>query len=206
MSTTLSNAILASIWLYMLRPIASHQVLIFLPLYATNYPANAQVFCKMLLEAVAFEMLPADDINERIWGDTLDNYDDNDHEDSDDMGKFESLGFDGHYVLPNLTSTLTMLLVTIVANVFLLLTSFCYCFRAKKSKFIGRLFWNTPIRFLMDSYGVVAISCIFNFGHMSWHSNDKWQITINSVFACLLLTLLSLYPLLMVAWLYRRRN
>ena len=62
----------------------------FMPLFASNYPANAEIFCVMLLEVAAFDAIPAEEINEAIWSDSLDTY-----EEGNDIGRFESLGFDG---------------------------------------------------------------------------------------------------------------
>ena len=107
----------------------------FMPLLAASYPANVEFFCQMLLEVAAFDAIPAEDINVYIWEDSL--QPDGDADAEQDIGKFEDLGYDGPYVLVNLTSSLIMLILSLVVFVVLLLVTLiyccCYCCRQRKS-------------------------------------------------------------------------
>ena len=128
---------IAATWQQLLAPIASHQVIMFMPLFASNYPANAHIFCTMLLEVAAFDAIPAEQINEAIWTDSLETYGDEDV----DIGRFESLGFDGQNFLPNMTSTLIMQSLAIFHTLMLLLMSYiCTCadiFKRKRGQYLG---------------------------------------------------------------------
>lgn len=42
-----------------------------MPLFDAKYPANAEYFCKMMLEVASFDAVPADEINAEIWKDDL---------------------------------------------------------------------------------------------------------------------------------------
>ena len=139
----------------------------FMPLFAVLYPANAEFFCKLLLEVASYDAIPADTINAAIWSDVL--------EPSEgaevDIGKFESLGFDGPYGLPNLTSTVVMFTMFILFySILLCIGSASCCFswlQRKRSNIDGILRWTFPIGFLMDSYSVISICCLLNLKHFS---------------------------------------
>ena len=68
----------------------------FMPLFAADYPANAEFFCQMLLEVASFDAIPAEEINSDIWSDSLEP---SDPTTENDIGKFENLGYDSPYLL-----------------------------------------------------------------------------------------------------------
>ena len=95
-----------------------------MPLFAASYPANAEFFSQMLLEVAAFDAIPAEEINSHIWNDALEP---SNPEIDNDIGNFEKLGYQGPYVLLNLTSTLIMLLLALFVLLAILLPSLISC-------------------------------------------------------------------------------
>ena len=135
----------------------------FMPLFAADYPANAEFFCQILLEVASFDAIPADEINSEVWSDSLEP---SDPAAENDIGKLENLGYDSPNVLLNLTSPLIMLILSMVTFLALLLLSFIYCCcnwcERQRGWFQGALLWNVPIAFLIESYSVIAICCMLN--------------------------------------------
>ena len=60
-----------------------------------------------------------------------------------------------------------------------------------------------PIKFLNDSYIVIVIGCFINIEYASWKTKEA---ALNTGIAYVFITLLSLYPVLMQAFLYCRRD
>lgn len=164
-SKTLLNAIQAATWQHLLAPIASHQVIMFMPLFNVVYPANAQFYCRLLLEVASYDAIPSEEINGGIWQKSLEN--------GDDIGKFESLGYDGPFIVANLTSTLIMLSLAVLSNIVLFALTFMTCkFRDKlkscRPSIRGNLFWRLPNGFLIESYSVLTICCVLNLKNLKW--------------------------------------
>ena len=176
----------------------------FMPLFAALYPANAEFFCKMLLEVASFDAIPADTINDAIWSDALELSE----ETEVDIGKSENLGFDGPNGLPNLTSSLvmfTMFMVFYSISLCISSASCCFwCLQRKRRECHGIVFWNFPISFLMGSYSVISICCLINLKHFS--SDERAAITVNSAIAVVLLIFLVVYPILIQCFLYKNRK
>ena len=174
----------------------------FMPLFDVAYSANAEYFCQMLLEVAAFDAIPSERINQYLWNNSLQL-----NNDFEGLGKFENLGYDGPFILANLTSTLVMLstMITIYAILFMLSYAKCCCIKFKKNKksFLGEIFWNQPIKFMTDSFSVISICCILNL--KSWQLSDNIEKKINSIFAIVLLVIASLYPILMHLFIQRNK-
>lgn len=117
----------------------------------------------MLLEVASFDAIPAEDINSYLWEDALLPEDPTVEQ---DIGKFEDLGYDGPFVLINLTSPLLIFSLSLVILLALLILSIkyccCKCCKKHRGTFYGTLFWNLPIAFVAESFSVIAICCMLN--------------------------------------------
>ena len=159
----------------------------------------------MLLEVASYDAIPADDINFALWDDALQP---EEQEEEYDIGKFEDLGYDGPYVLTNLTSSLVILLVSLIGLLALIILSMefccCKCCGKLRGSFYGVMFWNFPIRFLKESFSVIAICCMLNMTSLSW--NSRGEVRANTIIALILFALLCIYPIYMQIFLYRHRE
>lgn len=63
-SDVVMNAIIAGLLQYCWSLVTAQQIIIMIPLFAINMPANAQSIFGVLLEVAAFDMIPTDSIYE----------------------------------------------------------------------------------------------------------------------------------------------
>ena len=122
--------------------------------------------------------------------------------------KLESLGFETTWMLPNLGSILLFVaiyFVLLIVLLFMKALEYCFpkCMGRKAQSLSSFLLWRWPIRFLRDSFSVIAICCIVNIAYNSWGTTES---IVNSSFAAAMLAFLVLYPALMQWFLYRNRD
>ena len=65
------------------------------------------------------------------------------------------------------------------------------------------VFWNWPIQFFNDSFIVIVINSLINIKYASWEVEEA---AINTGISYALLVLACIYPVLMQAFLYKRRD
>lgn len=193
----LYNSGIAGFWQAVLQPIASHSVIVYLPLFNAQYPTNADKFCQTLLKIASFDAIPVEDINQALWP----------SDEEQDIGSFDRLGFDSALLLPNLASTLLMFSIELLVITLLFAASClkkcCLCLRNKKGSFQGSLFFNTPISFVMSSYGVITLCCLLNLKKLSWDSPEQ---SLNSSATLLITVLIICYPLVIQGFLFKNRD
>lgn len=173
----------------------------FMPLFSVVYPANAEFYCKMLLEVASFDALPAEEINSEVWHDSLQTEDDS-------IGKFESLGYDGPFMVSNLITMQIMLGFTLIFNLIFIaatvtlgrFSKFC---KSRVARAKGLVLWRMPHGFLIESYSVITICCILNVQHLDWANA---AVSFNSAIALITLVFLTSYPAVLVAFLIRNRD
>ena len=122
--------------------------------------------------------------------------------------KLESLGFETTWMIPNLGSVIFIFVnYFILLGVLLVMKALTYCFpdkiRGRAHSLSKFLLWRWPIRFLKDSWAVVAICCLVNVAYSSWSTIES---RLNSAFAVIMLAFMMLYPALMQLYLYFKRH
>lgn len=187
----------------LLSPIASHQIIIFMPLFEADYPANARIFCDLLLEVASFDIIPLEEINASVWGE-VDSYSQDAEEGDSLMAKIESLGYDGTWLLLNIGSTLIYFGLHTICLVTLVLASSikhkcCHCLHKRQSSIQGMLFWTWPIQFVNDAYSVLALCTCLNVRYLDFSDGAS---ALNSLLSLITLGLLVLYPLFIQNFLY----
>ena len=120
----------------------------------------------------------------------------------------EYLGFSTTWLLPNFDSFIIFIGQYPLMMLYLLLLHIItkYCSKSCKKRrysMSGQVFWNWPMKFLVDSYIVIQICCLYCFKYRQWKNKES---IINSALSITLLTLMLLYPLLTYLFLNSRRK
>ena len=198
------NALIAGALQYFWSMVVSQQIIIMMPLFAVNLPANTQSMFNVMFQIAAFDMIPTDDyyeeMLEKLGSSAIHDYL---HE------KMEVLGFDTNWLLPNLGSAILFfgLYPCMVAYYLALkcLSEKCKVKSCRRRRIAmrGVVFWNWPISFFRDSYVVIAICTIYNIKYARWNPDEA---ATNSGLAFALLGFLILQPLVLQLFLYCKRD
>ena len=123
------------------------------------------------------------------------------------LSKFQNLGFETIWLIPNLGSIIYFvgLWVVLLAILTLLAVTTKYCHNSDRcrKKLKGHVFWNMPISFINDVFIVAVMCCLINIFHASWGIPES---ILNSTLAYIILVCLTLYPIGVQCFLYKRRS
>jgi len=164
--------------------IATQQIIVLLPLFLVQLPANAGVFFNQLNKFTAFDFFDTTPVLN--WMLQL--------EPSDPLNSsFEALGFESIYFLQNLG---TLIIAFVVYPQLLIVCWICcrmknltvrkYGEKMKRSLYWG--YWNSLI---FESFSVLVISLFINMKSLSW---ARFNVGLMSTMAVLALPALLVYP------------
>ena len=144
--------------------INSQQLLVTLPMFNQQIPANAGLFYGFIMDVASFDLLPT----ERFYDTYLSLKD----EASNSLNSnFESLGYSSMYFLRNMgTLMLVLLSLPFLVVVQLILK---YVFRNSKRVTIFErrlsksLYWNYVIQVIFESYSVLCMCVLINLRYVS---------------------------------------
>ena len=191
-------------WIWSLVP--SQQIIILIPFFSIDLPANALAVFNFKLQIVAFEMIPVEFLTE-IMEATMESIRINQRAE-----KFEPIGFESVWVLSSLGS---FLLFFALFPIRLLITLPCLSLLARRwPRFIQKrervkssLLWNWPISAIRESYIVIAMASLLNISFVKWaDTSDSVWAQINLVIAYILCAFTVLYPLIQAGCLYKNRH
>ena len=128
-------------------------------------------------------------------------------QDKEVVEKFESLGFESVWFIPNLGSVIVLLIIypilLILYPVIKVLSKRCASCHDKKRAIRGQLFWQMPIGFVKGNYMVLVICVFLNILHGSW---GNVTAGFNLTIAWITLTFLAIFPIAIQKFLLNHRN
>lgn len=164
-----------------------------IPFFAVKLPANSLAFFSFLLQIVSFEMIPCEFLYSEMEQ-PLSEIPVNERAE-----RYESIGFDGVWIVINLGSF--FLLLCLFPFRFLKLAILRLLERKwpqlKKHRKSARheLLWEWPIATIKESFIVIAMSCLINISFIKWESTeDNFAARLNLVIAYILCAFTILYP------------
>ena len=168
-------------------------------------PANAQTVFAILLKIAAFDMIPAEQMYEKM----INELEGTSSEEPDFLQeRMESSGFDTIWILPNLGSVVIFLGLYLLLIVIYLLMA-CLVIRCipkvgkRAHKMKNFIFWNWPIIFLRDNFIVIITCALYNAKYADWSIFESW---VNSGLSFAILSMLITYTILFHVFLYCRRK
>ena len=150
-------------------------------------------------------MIPTD----LIFSDMLEELEDRSvKSDEQQLEKMDSLGFETVWLVPNLGSLsfFAALFPLMIITIFILRAGTICCghratiWRLKVSRFV---FWRWSIRFLTDSYIVIALCCVLNLINANF---EIYETKVNTALSVLIFVFISVYPIVIQRFLYKKRG
>ena len=131
---------------YLWDMINAQQIVILLPLFNCQLPANAGIIFNTLMQIAAFDAIPTDDIygaiaDEETFGDPINE-------------NFDMIGLETILVMPNLGSIGVIIVAYPLIYLLYYLMGMCQafkCIRKQRKSLSKNLFWNATIRLIIES-------------------------------------------------------
>ena len=144
--------------------INTQQIIVVMPLFNTNIPANAGMFFGFIMNLASFNLLPTDEFYHSYM--VM----------SKDPGalnsNFEDQGYGSVYLLQNLGTLLVAILtIPIFVGLYYLMKPFTRCStRIQKVhlKLKNYLFWSHQIQVIFESYSVICMCALINLKYVSF--------------------------------------
>ena len=156
------------------------------------FPGNVAFFYSYLFNIAAFDFLPTDDIFDWFFV----------FKSSEPVtARFEALGYETKYFVKNMG---TVFIVGVIFAILLPLTLFLYVLNAivnisvteKVANWMYRMVcWNPILRFLIESYIFIAISCCINLTEFTFGDSGSRASSISTVVGMILIILLPFFVL-----------
>lgn len=191
---------------YLWGMISAQQIVVLLPLFNVQIPANTYLFFEQLMMIAAFDLIPTDSIYERLSpsaGDAI-------------SSAFEQLGFEHHLIMNNFgTLGLTFAFLPILYAFYMLVSLFKHqakaCLRYRES-LRNKLFYGYLIRLIMESF-VIGMICslismrviLFRDEYQDDEERDMW-VQANEIIAYFATSIFLLFPIIGTVFLFRRFN
>lgn len=160
-------------------------------------PGNVRTVFNALMTIAAFDAIPTEDLYEEYFYDG---------EAFPINENFERSGFEHHLLLNNFGS----LGIVCVGYFFLIIGNYiasrcCYrvkCCRKRTRALTASLYWNIPMRVIMESYTIGFICCLLNMRILDFSRDDKWVYS-NTILTLVILPVLVFFPILAGRFMYR---
>ena len=186
------NFLLSGAMQFLWDLINSQQIVILLPLFASQIPANAMVMFGAIMQIAAFDAIPTDPVYEYLELDGKDPINDN----------FESVGFETILIMHNLGSLALFIALSPLYYIYYFLLGCCSHYKKieEKRKQLGKtIFWGLLLRLIMESYMIVVICCLINVQQLDW--SDDWN-SFNSGLSIAFFVIFMAFPILSTLYLY----
>ena len=150
---------MSEIWMF----INQLQLIVLIPLCNIPMPANAKILFTLLMQAAAFDYYDTDDIYKQLL---------KVEETPARSTNFSLSGFESMWFIINL-GTLAAIIVLFPLSYFarefleLVFGNISCCRRVAKSM-KQDLYWNAPLRMIIESYLSMSISCFINHLYLKW--------------------------------------
>jgi len=168
--------------------INTQQIIVMMPLFSVNLPANAGKFFNIVHQVAAFDLIDVGYYYDLAF----------DEEPTDAINiQFEQLGFDTTSFVANLgTLILSYVLLGLLLVVYGLLHACKRSIRSFELRIqIGRgVFWNPVITLINESYSIVVLSAFINLSHLKWNGSGA---SLNSLLAISFVSMTVVYPALL---------
>ena len=179
----------------LLTLINTQQLIVLMPLFKINLPANAGLFFKQIMQIAAFDIVEIGEPLDKLL----------DLEPTDPINEnFEAVGFESIYLLNNMGS---MAIAYTIWTVCALCAKILKCFvyhskRARKAYNYLRkkVFYNSLISLILESYSLIAVCCLINMGFISF---ETYGVTVHSVACITFLILIIVLPIALTQHLIR---
>ena len=156
------------------------------------FPGNVAFFYSYLLNIAGFDFLPTDNIFDWLF----------EFKSSEPLtARFETIGYETTYFVKNMG---TMFIFGVIFAILLVLTLFLYVLNAivnisVTEKVANRMYrmvcWNPILRFLIESYIFIAISCCINLTEFTFADSGSRVSSISTIVGVILVILLPLFVL-----------
>ena len=154
--------------------INTQQIIVMMPLFSINLPANAGVFFGFIMQIAAFDILPTDS-----FYDTYFNIDETEPMNSN----FEQIGFGSLFFLYNLGSMVVAIASLPVLVVLILLMKPCRKCSGRINRYHNKLsrymYWGHPITVFTESYAQLCICSMINMRYVSLFVFNFFSKTMN---------------------------
>jgi len=177
--------------------INTEQLIVLMPLFDVNMPANAQAFFNQLNKIASFDLIDIEPFI--VWALNV-----------NDTGPFnthfDECGFGSLYFINNMGSMLIGFAIYIVGVIALALLDCCntkFERAAKMSEYLRRnLFHNYLIGMMNESYSLLSVCTLISFYHISFASYGDTIQTVTSMFffAMLFIYPIAVYRILVRGW------
>jgi len=161
------------------------QVIVHLPVFDTQFPANANTLLAYLIEVANFELIPPS-LLEDVFGTFEETWPLNEN--------FEAIGYETRLVIQNLGSVFLAFIGHLVLFVVLgILWLFLKLYngervRKLKEKLEGYLMWNSTMKMLIEASLEISLACFINMDYMYW---DTVGLFMCSLFTSVFLIIMS---------------
>jgi len=156
------------------------------------FPGNVAFLYSYLLKIASFDFLPTDDIYDWLF----------EFKSSEPVTeKFGALGYETKYFVKNMG---TVFIVGVILAILLVLTLFLYVLNAifnlsvtdKVANWMYRMVcWNQILRFLIESYMLIALSCCINLTEFTFGDSGSRASSISTVVGMILIIFLPFFVL-----------
>ena len=174
-----------------------------MPLLNVLFPANAELVYHMIIQIATFDMIPVDKVIIEVE-DSVNVLSTRKLSKSD---SFDAFGFDSSDPIALMQIMFLFLLFLFLwPFITMLLRGIFFCCPKcwKCLEFLDRkIFWNTYVRFMLETYLEIMISCCLRFDSISF--DDATEI-FQSVFAIVLMVILCVFTLFTPIYLMTMKN
>ena len=183
------NVVLAASLQQLWSMINTYQIIVLLPLFNIEMPANAQIFFGFIMEIASFDILPMQEFYDKYlptpyWDEPMND-------------KFNYLGLQSTFFLNNMGTMVIGLAMIPLLSALLLVLQPLSRFSSKIAKFKNKLytslFWSQQIILLFESFAMLCMCAFINVIHLTYESKCEIVnsvLTITFMFVCCTLPLI----------------
>ena len=168
--------------------INTQQIIVLMPLFNIEIPANAQMFFGFVMQLASFNILPMQDFYQKYL--PAPNWDAPVNE------RFNVLGFQSVFFLTNMGSmVIGLAMIPLLSCLLLMMKPFARLskrFAALKNKIHSSLFWSQQITLMNESFSMICMCAFINARHITFDSKCE---VINSVLTIAFLVICIALPL-----------
>ena len=188
------NVVLAASLQQLWSMINTYQIIVLLPLFNIEMPANAQIFFGFIMEIASFDILPMQKFYDKYlptpdWDEPLND-------------KFNNLGFQSTFFLNNMGTMVIGLAMIPLLSALLLVLQLLSRFSSKiakfKNKLYASLFWSQQIILLFESFAMLCMCAFINVIHLTYESKCE---VVNSVLTITFMVVCCALPLIICVFL-----
>lgn len=172
--------------------INTQQLIVFMPLFNVQMPANAQTFFNEIFKIAAFDIVEVEPyVNFMLHLNGTGPFNDN----------FDKLGFQSMFFLNNLGPLGIGFLIYFGACLFLLVLD-TFSPKSKRAATLSKslydqLFYNTITSIMLESYSIMSCCVLINLNYIRW---DTWGEVVQTSICMLALVTLIAFPIACVLY------